>query len=66
MSKIALVEAFLNEYGWVDGSIIRKLTNTTCARDYIYKINKAGRVRTIPKVVTPRYTKWLRVSRVEK
>jgi hypothetical protein len=62
MTKIDRVKKFLDEFGWIDGSIIKKLTNTNCSRDYIYDLKRRKKLKTLPVHVTPRYTKWLRTS----
>lgn len=62
MTKIAKVEAFLIKNGWIDSLTIRKLTNTTSTRSYVYKLNKQCRLRTIARTVTPTYTRWLLIK----
>ena len=59
MTKIERVEQHLRKKGWIDGTGIRKITNTTNARDYICDLKRRKKVSIISHHVTPTYTRWL-------
>lgn len=59
MTKIAKVEKRLKTKGWIDGSTIKGLTKTNCARDYIYDLKRRKGIVTVPHHVTPTYTRWI-------
>jgi len=63
MTKIDKVWRHLQKHGWIDAKKVQKITGTTSVRDYIYELNKTKRCITIPRHVTPTYTRWIRVSK---
>ena len=59
MTKLDMVAASLLKQGYIDGTTIRRITNTTCARDYIYKLKKRRGITTVPHHISPTHTRWL-------
>ena len=59
MTKIAQVAEHLQSKGWIDGSTIKQITKTNCARDYIYDLKRRKGIVTVSHRITPTYTRWL-------